>query len=78
MGVPLSITPGSISDSFQASQAEEGHPEPQKSLTHSMLASSSEILGKQRAPARPCLAHNLKQLFFALTDFSALSLGKTM
>lgn len=53
MGGPLSIIPCSISGSFQASQAEEGCPEPQKSLAHSMLASARQSLGKQRAPADP-------------------------
>lgn len=73
MGVPLSITPCSISGSFQASQAEEGHPEPPKSLTHSVLASS--FPGEAPCSCRPCLARTLKQLFFALTDFFLQSLS---
>lgn len=78
MGVSLSIIPYFISGSSQASQAEEGHPEPPKSLSHSMLASSSAIPGEAACSCRPCSARTLKQLFFALTDFSALSLGKAM
>lgn len=75
MEVLLSITSCSISASFQASQAEEGHPEPPKPLTHSMLASSSVIPWEAVCSFRHCLARTLKQLFFALTDFSALSLS---
>lgn len=74
---PLSITPCSISGSFQASQSEKGCPEPPK-ISYSMLASSSAIPGEAACSCRPCLARTLKQLFFALTDLSALSLGKTM
>lgn len=53
MGVSLSITSCSISGLFQASQAEEGHPEPPDLSLIPCWPPAQQSLGKQCAPADP-------------------------